>query len=363
MGTRSVLLEWGREAAPLAGSSVEELRESALAALAAATDLEGIQAARTAWLGRKGPIVDALRSIKDVAPEERRSLGLALNQLRDEIEATLGERERRLEEEAMSLRLAQERVDVTLPGRPRAVGGPHPLRMAEAELVHVLREIGFSVAQGPEVESEHLNFEALNIPADHPAREMQDTFYLSDLPGLLLRTHTSPVQVRAMREHAPNPLRVICPGRVYRRDDDVTHSPVFHQIEGLAVGEGIGMHHLKATLYEFARRLFGADVRLRLRPSYFPFTEPSAELDVGCPFCGGKGCRVCKGTGFIEVLGSGMVHPHVLREGGYDPTRCTGFAFGLGIERTAMLHYGIDDVRLLYTSDLRFLSQFQGSEA
>ncbi len=347
----------------MAAGSVEELRRQALEAIGGAGDLEALQAARTTWLGRKGPIVDALRSIKDAPPEQRRDLGLELNRLRDELEAILSEREQSLEGESLRRRLAQEAVDVTLPGRPRAIGGPHPLRMAEAELVRVLREIGFSIAEGPEVETEQLNFEALNIPADHPAREMQDTFYLKDLPGLLLRTHTSPVQVRAMRAHAPNPLRVICPGRVYRRDDDVTHSPVFHQIEGLAVGEGIGMHHLKATLYEFARRLFGPEVPLRLRPSYFPFTEPSAELDVGCPFCRGKGCRVCKGSGFIEVLGSGMVHPHVLREGGYDPARFTGFAFGLGIERTTMLHYGIDDVRLLYTSDLRFLTQFQGSEA
>ncbi len=347
----------------MAVDSVEELRQQALAAIGGAGDLEGLQAARTTWLGRKGPIVDALRSIKDAPPERRRELGLELNRLRDELEAVLSERERTLAQESLRRRLAFEAVDVTLPGRPRALGGPHPLRMAEAELVHVLREIGFCVAEGPEVETEHLNFEALNIPADHPAREMQDTFYLKDLPGLLLRTHTSPVQVRAMRAHAPRPLRIICPGRVYRRDDDVTHSPVFHQIEGLAVGEGIGMHHLKATLYEFARRLFGPDVPLRLRPSYFPFTEPSAELDIGCPFCGGQGCRICKGSGYIEVLGSGMVHPHVLREGGYDPARFTGFAFGLGIERTAMLHYGIDDVRLLYTSDLRFLTQFQGSEA
>ncbi len=347
----------------MAAGSVEELRRQALEAIDAARDLEAVQAARTTWLGRKGPIVDALRSIKDRPPEERRDLGLELNRLRDELEAILSEREGSLEEESLRRRLADERVDVTLPGRPRAIGGPHPLRMAEAELVRVLRKIGFSIVEGPEVESEYLNFEALNIPEDHPAREMQDTFYLRDLPGLLLRTHTSPVQVRAMRASAPNPLRVICPGRVYRRDDDVTHSPVFHQIEGLAVGEGIGMHHLKATLYEFARQLFGADVPLRLRPSYFPFTEPSAELDVGCPFCHGQGCRVCKGSGWIEVLGSGMVHPHVLREGGYDPERFTGFAFGLGIERTAMLRYGIDDVRLLYLGDLRFLTQFQGSEA
>jgi phenylalanyl-tRNA synthetase alpha chain len=347
----------------MAAGSVGELRRQALEAIDAAMDLEAVQAARTTWLGRKGPIVDALRSIKDRPPEERRDLGLELNRLRDELEAILSEREGSLEEENLRRRLVDERVDVTLPGRPRAIGGPHPLRMAEAELVRVLRKIGFSIVEGPEVESEYLNFEALNIPEDHPAREMQDTFYLRDLPGLLLRTHTSPVQVRAMRASAPNPLRVICPGRVYRRDDDVTHSPVFHQIEGLAVGEGIGMHHLKATLYEFARQLFGADVPLRLRPSYFPFTEPSAELDVGCPFCHGQGCRVCKGSGWIEVLGSGMVHPHVLREGGYDPERFTGFAFGLGIERTAMLRYGIDDVRLLYLGDLRFLTQFQGSEA
>jgi len=342
---------------------VERLRAVAQGEIEGAQDLESLEAARVAWLGRKGPIASALREVKDAPPEQRRALGLGLNALRGELEEACALRERELRGLELARRIEAEALDVTLPGRPRALGGPHPLLMAEAELVAVLREIGFSVFEGPEVESEELNFEALNIPRDHPAREMQDTFYLEGLPGLLLRTHTSPAQIRAMRERAPQPLRVICPGRVYRRDDDVTHSPVFHQVEGLAVGEGIGMHHLKGTLYEFARRLFGADVRLRLRPSYFPFTEPSAELDVGCVFCGGAGCRVCKGTGFLEILGSGMVHPFVLRQGGYDPERCTGFAFGVGVERIAMLRYGVDDIRLMFQSDLRFLGAFQEWEA
>ncbi len=337
---------------------VESLRREALAAVAAAQDEAALEQARVEWLGRKGPIMEALRGIKDAAPDERRALGLRLNELRDALESALAERQAALRGDALAERLQAEALDVTLPGRPRERGGPHPLQLAQDALVDALHALGFRLAEGPEVESETLNFEALNIPADHPAREMHDTFFVAGHPGYVLRTHTSPVQIRAMRAHAPEPLRVITIGRVYRRDDDVTHSPVFHQMEGLAVGEGIGMHHLKGTLYEFCRAIFGEDVKIRLRPSYFPFTEPSAEVDIGCVFCGGSGCRICKGTGFIEILGSGMVHPHVLREGGYDPAVHTGFAFGAGVERIAMLRYGIDDVRLLFQNDLRLLRQF-----
>ncbi len=337
---------------------VEALRSDALRDIAAARDEAALEQARIVWLGRKGPLVDALRGIKDAPAAERRDLGLALNRLRDELESLMTERQAEISERALFARLRGETFDVTLPGRPRAMGGPHPLQLVEDALVDALHALGFHFAEGPEVESEALNFEALNIPADHPAREMHDTFFVQDQPGYVLRTHTSPVQIRAMRKHAPQPVRMITVGRVYRRDDDVTHSPVFHQMEGLAVGEGIGMHHLKGTLYEFCRAIFGEDVRIRLRPSYFPFTEPSAEVDIGCVFCGGEGCRICKGTGFIEILGSGMVHPHVLREGGYDPAVHTGFAFGVGVERIAMLRYGIDDVRLLFQSDLRLLRQF-----
>ncbi|MDA8346748.1 MAG: phenylalanine--tRNA ligase subunit alpha [Thermaerobacter sp.] len=337
---------------------VEALRSEALAGIAAALDEATLERARVEWLGRKGPLMDALRGIKDAPAAERRDLGLALNRLRDELEAAMAARQAELRETALAVRMQAETLDVTLPGRPRALGGPHPLQLAEDALVRALRQLGFRLAEGPEVESEELNFEALNIPKDHPAREMHDTFFVADLPGYVLRTHTSPVQIRSMRAHAPAPVRIITVGRVYRRDDDVTHSPVFHQMEGLAIGEGIGMQHLKATLYEFCRAIFGRDVRIRLRPSYFPFTEPSAEVDIGCVFCGGNGCRICKGTGFIEILGSGMVHPHVLREGGYDPQIQTGFAFGVGVERIAMLRYGIDDVRLLFQNDLRLLRQF-----
>ncbi len=337
---------------------VEALRGEALRDIAAAVDEAQLEQARIEWLGRKGPIADALRGIKNAPPDERRELGLALNRVRDALESAMEERRAALKASSVTARLAREALDVTLPGRPRAIGGPHPLQLAEDALVDALHALGFQLADGPEVESEELNFEALNIPADHPAREMHDTFFVEGHPGYVLRTHTSPVQIRAMRRHAPAPLRVVTVGRVYRRDDDVTHSPVFHQMEGLAVGEGLGMQHLKGTLYGLCRAIFGQDVRIRLRPSYFPFTEPSAEVDIGCVFCGGDGCRICKGTGFIEILGSGMVHPHVLREGGYDPARHTGFAFGVGVERIAMLRYGVDDIRLFFQSDLRLLRQF-----
>lgn len=337
---------------------IDALRRAALAEIGAARQADALEAARVSWLGRKGPISEALRGVKDAPPAERRELGLGLNRLREELEAALEARRSALEGQEMTRRIAHETVDVTLPGRPRRVGGLHPIELAQRSLVDALHRLGFAVAEGPEVESEAMNFEALNIPKDHPAREMQDTFYVEGLPGQLLRTHTSPVQIRAMRRAAPGELRAIAPGRVYRRDDDVTHSPVFHQIEGIAVGRGIGMQHLKATLHGFARAVFGDGVKIRMRPSYFPFTEPSAEVDIGCVFCDGRGCRVCKGSGWIEILGSGMIHPYVLRAGGYDPEQHTGFAFGLGIERVAMLRYGIDDVRLLYQGDLRFLRQF-----
>lgn len=338
--------------------TVDALRREAMQEIAAATDLDAVEAARITWLGRKGPVTEALRSVKDAPPEERRLLGIELNRLREEIEEAIHRAREAIETRELAERIARERVDVTMPGRSRRTGGLHPIELAERDLVDALHRLGFSVADGPEAESEQLNFDDLNTPADHPAREMQDTFYIAGHPGTVLRTQTSPVQIRAMRRAAPKELRVIAPGRVFRRDDDVTHSPVFHQIEGIAVGRDIGMHHLKATLHAFVRDIFADSVRMRLRPSYFPFTEPSAEVDISCVFCGGSGCRICKGTGYIEILGCGLVHPSVLAAGGYDPEEFSGFAFGLGVERVAMLRYGIDDVRLMYQGDMRFLEQF-----
>jgi len=251
----------------------------------------------------------------------------------------------------------QEKLDVTLPGTPRVYGGKHPLTLVREEIENIFLGLGFEIVEGPEVELDYYNFEALNMPADHPARDMQDSFYMSD--QVLLRTHTSPGQVRTMEQKNPAlPIKIIIPGRVYRRDDDATHSPMFHQVEGLYIGERVTFADLKGILMLFAQKVFGQDVRVRFRPSYFPFTEPSAEMDISCVICGGIGCRTCSNTGWLEILGSGMVHPNVLRAGGYDPEKVTGFAFGMGIERIAMLKFGIDDLRLFFDNDIRFLAQF-----
>jgi phenylalanyl-tRNA synthetase alpha chain len=282
-------------------------------------------------------------------------VGAAANEAKRELEALL---ERRLDEarEAERARArGQQRLDLTLPGRRPPLGAVHPLSRVHDEIVAVFAGLGFSVAEGPEIESDYYNFEALNIPSDHPARDMQDTFYFS--ADTLLRTHTSPVQIRVMQAQRP-PVRIIVPGRVYRRDADITHSPMFHQVEGLAVDRDVSMADLKGTLELFARAMFGRGSRIRFRPSFFPFTEPSAEVDVLCFACAGGGCRVCKQSGWLEILGSGMVHPQVLRNVGYDPEEVTGWAFGMGIERVAMLKYGVDDIRLFFENDLRFLRQF-----
>jgi phenylalanyl-tRNA synthetase alpha chain len=314
-----------------------------------------LEEARVRFLGKKGALTQLLRALPDLPSAERPVVGREANLAKAEIESVLEARLAALESLERRARLAADRPDLTLPGRRVVPGGLHPLTRVHDEIVDVFTGMGFAVAEGPEVELDFYNFEALNIPKDHPARDMQDTFYVGG--EILLRTHTSPVQIRTMERQKP-PVRIIVPGRVYRRDADITHSPVFHQVEGLAVDRGISMGDLKGTLELFARELFGADSRIRFRPSFFPFTEPSAEVDVLCFLCKGGGCRVCKASGWLEILGSGMVHPRILQAMGYDTEEVTGWAFGMGIERVAMLRYGIDDIRLFFENDLRFLSQF-----
>jgi phenylalanyl-tRNA synthetase alpha chain len=310
---------------------------------------------RVKYLGKRGVLTQLLRSLPELPPAERPIVGREANEAKTGIESELGAKQTQLEGAERRARLAADRPDLTLPGRRVVPGGLHPLTQVHDEIVDVFTGMGFAVADGPEVELDYYNFETLNIPKDHPARDMQDTFYVG--AEILLRTQTSPVQIRTMERQKP-PVRIICPGRVYRRDADITHSPVFHQVEGLAVDRGISMADLKGTLELFARELFGPDSRIRFRPSFFPFTEPSAEVDVLCFLCKGGGCRVCKLSGWLEILGSGMVHPRILRNMGYDTEEVTGWAFGMGIERVAMLRYGIDDIRLFFENDLRFLSQF-----
>jgi phenylalanyl-tRNA synthetase alpha chain len=324
--------------------------------LAQASTRQDLEQVRVKYLGKKGVLTQLLRSMPSLPPDERPVVGREANEAKAEIEAALAARLADVEHADRRARLAADRVDLSLPGRRTIPGTEHPLSLVLGEIIDVFVGLGFAVADGPEVESDYYNFEALNIPKDHPARDMQDTFYVSE--DVLLRTHTSPVQIRTMLRQRP-PVRIICPGRVYRRDAlDMTHSPVFHQVEGLAVDRDISMADLRGTLELFARELFGPESRIRFRPSFFPFTEPSAEVDVLCFACKGGGCRLCKASGWLEILGSGMVHPQVLRTVGYDPEEVTGWAFGMGVERIAMLKYGIDDIRLFYENDLRFLSQF-----
>jgi phenylalanyl-tRNA synthetase alpha chain len=339
------------------------LEAEAAAAIAAAPSLDHLDAIRVRYLGRKGVLNGILRGLGGLPADERPAMG----QLANAVKATIGDRlEARgavLREAALERTLSEDRVDVTMPGRRPPLGHVHPLRAVEDDVVGIFLAMGFDVAEGPEVEDDFHNFGALNIPADHPARDMHDTFYLAGSDGLLLRTHTSPVQIRVMQASRP-PLRVVVPGTVYRRDDpDATHSPVFQQIEGLMVGEAVSFAELKGVLTEFLRRLFGPATEVRFRPSFFPFTEPSAEVDVACVRCGpagrvDAGCRVCRGSGWLEILGCGMVHPNVFRAVGYEPERVGGFAFGLGIDRIALLRHGVEDLRLFYENDLRFLEQF-----
>jgi phenylalanyl-tRNA synthetase alpha chain len=334
---------------------VEAVAGEARAAIGRAASSSELESLRVKYLGRSGALTQILKSLGTLPAEERPLVGAAANEAKRELESLLDARLAEALEAERRRQRERARPDLTLPGRRPPRGSLHPLTRVRDEIVSVFMGLGFSVAEGPQIETDFYNFEALNIPRDHPARDMQDTFYLSQ--ETLLRTHTSPVQIRTMRAQAP-PVRIIVPGVVYRRDADITHSPMFHQVEGLAVDVNVTMADLKGTLELFARELFGARSKIRFRPSFFPFTEPSAEVDVVCFLCGGVGCRVCKQSGWLEILGSGMVHPNVLRNVGYDPEAVTGWAFGMGIERIAMLKYGVDDIRLFFENDLRFLEQF-----
>lgn len=335
---------------------LEEIKLSTINALKELNTGEQLEALRVRLLGKKGELTAVLRGMGQLSTEERPKIGQLANEVRTYIEEKIEEKGAALAAAALDIRLKSERIDITMPGTRQTAGHRHPLAKIEAEMCDVFRSMGFDISEGPEVEFDYYNFEALNTPANHPARDVQDTFYITD--NMLLRSQTSSVQIRTMEKTKP-PIRIVAPGRVYRSDSvDATHSPMFHQLEGLVVDRGITMGDLKGTLEIFAQRMFGEDSKIRFRPHHFPFTEPSAEVDVSCFVCGGKGCRVCKGEGWIEILGSGMVHPNVLRYCGIDPEIYTGFAFGMGIERIGMRRYNIDDMRLLYENDIRFLTQF-----
>jgi len=334
---------------------LDSLLQGALADVQRAASLPDLDEVRVRLLGKKGELTARLKQLGALDPDARRSAGAKINEAKDALNAAIDARHGALSNLELAKKLAADAIDVTLPGRGQRYGGIHPVSRARRRIETIFRSAGFDVAAGPEIEDEWHNFEALNIPANHPARAMHDTFYFPD--GRLLRTHTSPVQVRVMETQAP-PVRVIVPGRVYRCDSDMTHTPMFHQVEGLVVDEQVTFANLKATLLGFLRAFFEKDVTIRLRPSYFPFTEPSAELDVSCVACSGKGCRVCKQTGWLEIGGCGMVHPNVLRAVKIDTEKYTGYAFGMGIDRMAMLRYNVNDLRLFFENDLRFLRQF-----
>ena len=337
-------------------NKLQNIREEALSAIAKADKPEKLNDVRVKFLGKKGELTAVLKGMKDVAPEERPKVGQMVNETRAAIESILEESKAKLERAIREEKLKQEVIDVTLPSKKNMVGHRHPNTIALEEVERIFTGMGYEVVEGPEVEFDEYNFEKLNIPADHPAKDEQDTFYINK--EIVLRTQTSSVQARVM-EQGNLPIRIISPGRVFRSDEvDATHSPSFHQIEGLVIDKNVSFADLKGTLEEFAKELFGPDTKTKFRPHHFPFTEPSAEVDVSCFKCGGKGCRFCKGEGWIEILGCGMVHPHVLEMCGIDPEEYTGFAFGVGLERIALLKYEIDDMRLLYENDIRFLKQF-----
>lgn len=324
-------------------------------------DLKELNEIRVSYLGKKGPITEVLKGMGALAAEERPKIGAIANEVRAVIQERIDKKMQEIEEAVTAKKMAMETIDVTLPGRPQPKGSKHPLTIVIEEIEDLFIGMGYEVAEGPEVESDHFNFEMLNLPKGHPARDMQDSFYITE--DVLLRTHTSPVQARTMiANKEKGPFKIICPGKVFRRDDDdATHSHQFTQIEGLVVGKNIRMSDLKGTLDVFAKKMFGPDREIRLRPSFFPFTEPSVEMDISCMKCGGSGCNTCKHTGWIEILGAGMVHPNVLEMAGYDSKKYSGFAFGMGPDRIAMLKYGISDIRQFYTNDVRFLSQFKPS--
>jgi phenylalanyl-tRNA synthetase alpha chain len=335
--------------------SLEDLVARASADVAAAADSVALDQVRVRYLGKKGAFTDRLKGLSKLPADQRREAGRLINVAKGKFEALLTQRRETLAEQALAAKLASESVDVTLPGRGRGNGGLHPVTRTLERIEALFRQIGFDVAEGPEIEDDFHNFEALNIPETHPARAMHDTFYLEE--GWLLRTHTSPVQIRQMASGDP-PFRLIAPGRVYRCDSDVTHTPMFHQVEGLVVDQDVSFANLKHVLHQFVELFFEQPLGTRLRPSYFPFTEPSAEVDMQCVMCAGAGCRVCSGTGWLEIGGSGMVHPNVLRHVNIDPERYSGYAFGMGVERLAMLRYRVNDLRLFFENDVRFLQQF-----
>ena len=334
---------------------LEQLLASARQSIAQAEDEAGLQDVRVGILGRKGEMTALMKGMGTLSPEERPIIGSMVNKIKSELEELIEARQIVLREAGISTRLSREVIDVTLPGRCSTRGSKHPITLVMEEISAIFASLGFGVAEGPEIEKDFYNFEALNMPKDHPARDMQDTFYIND--DVVLRTHTSPVQIRTMLDHEP-PVRVIAPGTVYRCDSDITHSPMFHQVEGFLVDKHVTFGDLKGILTEFITRYFGANIGVRFRPSFFPFTEPSAEVDMQCVMCGGAGCRVCKNSGWLEILGSGMIDPEVFKSVGYEPEKYSGFAFGMGVERIAMLKYGVSDLRLFFENDLRFLKQF-----
>ncbi len=351
-----------------ASETLEALAQRFASEASAVTDRGGLDALRRAWLGRKGALKDLMSRMRDIAPEERRAYGQGVNQLKQAVATRIEALEVEVAAAEASSAQKSRAVDVSLPGRRPQIGALHPVTRVTRLIEEIFAELGYSVAEGPEIEEDRYNFELLNMPAGHPARDTQDTFFLDSVSGKgsLLRTHTSPVQIRTMLARAEPPIRVICPGRVYRHDNDLRHSPMFHQVEGLAVGEGITVGDLKGTLQAFVQRLFTPDTGVRLRPSFFPFTEPSAEVDITCPFCRGTGaideeaCGTCSKTGWLEILGSGMVDPRVLDMCGIDPDRYSGFAFGLGLDRVAMIRYGIPNIRMLFDNDERLLRKVRG---
>ena len=338
--------------------NIAQIYQDAEKEVAETSTSEKLQELKIKFLAKKSVLMSLLSTLGSLPPEERKAFGQSLNETREKITKLIEAKEEELRKIELQKKLEKEEIDITLPGRDKLVGGRNPFYVIKDEITEIFVDMGFEVADGPEVETDLFNFELLNIPKDHPARDMQDTFYISD--SELLRTHTSPVQAHTMQNAEGKPIRIICPGKTYRRDDDdATHSHQFAQIEGLVIDKNINIGHLKATLELFAKKMFGEKREIRLRPSYFPFTEPSVEVDITCANCDGKGCSMCKGTGYIEILGGGMVHPNVLKMNGYDPEVYSGFAFGIGIERVAILRYGIDDIRKFYQNDVRFLHQYR----
>ncbi len=334
---------------------IEQIRKEALEALSKTNLQKDLEELRVKYLGKKGALTAILKQMGSLSSEERPVIGQLANEARQSIEKKIAQTAQELKDRELALRLEKEKIDITLPGKQPPKGSYHPLSLTLEAMLDIFRSMGFDIIDGPEVETDYYNFEALNVPKDHPARDMQDTFYLGE--NLVLRTQTSGMQIHAMEARKP-PIRVIAPGKTYRVDEDSTHSPMFHQIEGLVVDKGVDLCQLKGILEQFAREVYGPETQVRFRPSFFPFTEPSVEVDVSCFSCGGKGCRTCKGTGWIEILGAGMVHPHVLEQCGIDPNEYTGFAFGIGLERLTMTRHKITDIRLLFENDVRFLEQF-----